>query len=213
MRWGVAMSNWMKKLTAPAAYTLVALTLWVTPVFAEASQPQSVIKSFYDTLLDVMKNGGKLGFNGRYSELKPAIEQAFNLPLMSRLSVGPQWQSLSPDLQQKLTDAFSRLTISTYANRFDDYSGEKLEVLPDTAPASAGTIVQTKLVKSDGDPVTLNYLMRETDGRWQIVDVFLSGTISELATRRSEFTSVLRRDGPQGLLDLLDKRIAEQKTS
>jgi phospholipid transport system substrate-binding protein len=203
----------MTKLRAAAVYTLVALTLSVTPAFAEALQPQSVIKSFYDTLLDVMKNGPKLGFSGRYSELKPAIEQAFNLPLMSRLSVGPQWQGLSPDIQRKITDAFGRLTISTYANRFEDYSGEKLEVLPDTAPASAGTIVQTKLIKSDGDPVMLNYLMRETDGRWQIVDVFLSGTISELATRRSEFTSVLRRDGPQGLLDLLDKRIAEQKTS
>jgi hypothetical protein len=43
--------------------------------------------------------------------------------------------------------------------------------------------------------------------------VFLSGTISELATRRSEFTSVLRRDGAQGLLDLLGKRIAELKPS
>ncbi len=207
------MSNLMKKLSVSAIYTLFALTLWVTPAFAEALQPQSVIKSFYDTLLDVMKNGGKLGFNGRYSELKPVIEQAFNLPLMSRLSIGPQWQSFPPDVQQKFTEAFSSLTISTYANRFDDYSGEKLEVLPDTAPATAGTIVQTRLIKSNGEPVTLNYLMRETDGRWQIVDVFLSGTISELATRRSEFTSVLRRDGPQGLLDLLDKRIAEQKTS
>jgi phospholipid transport system substrate-binding protein len=207
------MSNLIKQVSASAVYTLVALTLLITPAFAEALQPQSVLKSFYDTLLDVMKNGSKLGFDGRYSELKPAIEQAFNLPLMSRLSIGPQWQSFSPDVQQKFTEAFSRLTISTYANRFDDYSGEKFDVLPDVAPSAAGTIVQTKLTKSDGEPVTLNYLMRETDGRWQIVDVFLSGTISELATRRSEFTSVLRRDGPQGLLDLMDKRIAEQKKS
>jgi phospholipid transport system substrate-binding protein len=61
--------------------------------------------------------------------------------------------------------------------------------------------------------VTLNYLMRQGDGKWQIIDVYLSGTISELATRRSEFTSVIRRDGAQGLLQLLDRRVAELKTA
>jgi phospholipid transport system substrate-binding protein len=55
--------------------------------------------------------------------------------------------------------------------------------------------------------------MREADGSWQIIDVFLSGTISELATRRSEFTSILRRDGPQGLLNVLNRRIGELKAS
>ena len=180
---------------------------------AEPSPPQSVITGLYDTLLGVMKEGPKLGFAGRYDRLKPAIEAAFNLPLMSRLSVGPQWQSLSPDEQARLTQAFSDFTISTYANRFDDYSGERLEVLPETGQAAGGIIVQSRLVKSDGEPVSLNYLMRQDEGRWQIVDVFLSGTISELATRRSEFTSVLRRDGAQGLLQLLDRRIADLKVS
>jgi phospholipid transport system substrate-binding protein len=213
MRWGVAMSNIISRLRASGLYTLLALTLLATPALAEPLQPQAVIQSFYGTLLEVMKQGGQLGFSGRYSHLKPAIEQAFNLPLMSRLSIGPQWQTFNPELQQKLTEAFSDFTISTYANRFDGYSGEKLEVLPQTTQAGGGTIVQTRLIKSDGEPVTLNYLMRETNGSWQIVDVFLSGTISELATRRSEFTSVLRRDGAQGLLDLLQRRIADLRTS
>ena len=84
-------------------------------------------------------------------------------------------------------------------------------MLPEITPASGGVIVQTRLIKGNGEPVTLNYLMRESDGKWQIIDVFLSGTISELATRRSEFTSVIRRDGAQGLLQLLDRRVAELK--
>jgi phospholipid transport system substrate-binding protein len=132
---------------------------------------------------------------------------------MARLSVGPQWQSLTPAEQEQLSRAFAEFTVSTYANRFDDYSGEKFEVQPDTAPASGGVIVQSRLVKSNGEKVTLNYLMREADGRWQAIDVFLSGTISELATRRAEFTSILRRDGAQGLLNVLNRRISELKTS
>jgi phospholipid transport system substrate-binding protein len=191
----------------------LAAGLAAAPASADPVSPQMVVQSLYDTLLGVMKGSKDLGFAGRYERLKPAIEAAYNLPLMSRLSIGPQWQSLTQEQQEKMAVAFDAFTIATYANRFDDYSGEKFEVLPETTPSSGGVIVQTRLVKGNGEPVTLNYLMRESDGRWQIIDVFLSGTISELATRRSEFTSVMRRDGAQGLLQLLDRRVAELKAS
>jgi phospholipid transport system substrate-binding protein len=191
----------------------LAAALAAAPASADPVAPQAVVQSFYDTLLGVMKGSKDLGFIGRYERLKPAIEAAYNLPLMSRLSIGPQWQSLTPEQQEKMAAAFDAFTIATYANRFDDYSGEKFEVLPETTPASGGVIVQTRVVKSNGEPVTLNYLMRQSDGRWQIIDVFLSGTISELAVRRSEFTSIIRRDGAQGLLQLLDRRVAELKAS
>jgi phospholipid transport system substrate-binding protein len=191
----------------------LTLVLFGATARAEGSPPQAVIKNFYVVLLEVMQNARELGFDGRYQKLKPAIETAYNLPLMSRLSIGPQWQSLTPQQQEQLSRAFAEFTVATYANRFDDYSGEKFEVQPETAPASGGVIVQSRLVKGNGEPVTLNYLMRQADGSWQIIDVFLSGTISELATRRSEFTSILRRDGPQGLLNVLNRRIGELKAS
>jgi len=191
----------------------LAAGLIASPAKADPVPPQTVVQSLYDALLGVMKGSKDLGFAGRYERLKPAIETAYNLPLMSRLSIGPQWQSLTPEQQEKMAAAFDAFTVATYANRFDDYSGEKFEVLPETTPASGGVIVQTRLVKGNGEPVTLNYLMRQNGDKWQIIDVFLSGTISELATRRSEFTSVIRRDGAQGLLQLLDRRVAELKAS
>jgi phospholipid transport system substrate-binding protein len=196
----------------PLVLTL-ALALSGATARAEGSPPQAVIKNLYVVLLEVMQKSHELGFDGRYQKLKPAIEAAYNLPLMTRLSVGPQWQSLTPQDQEQLSRAFAEFTVATYANRFDDYSGEKFQVQPETAPASGGVIVQSRLVKSNGEPVTLNYLMREADGSWKIIDVFLSGTISELATRRSEFTSILRRDGAQGLLNVLNRRIGELKAS
>jgi phospholipid transport system substrate-binding protein len=204
------MFRMLKNLSLLAFLALVSVS---SPGRAEdLPPPVKVVQTFYDTLLAVMKDAGKLGFQGRYAKLQPAIEQAYNLPLMTRLSIGPQWTSLSPEDQQKLTAAFSAFTIATYANRFDGYSGEKLEVDPKPSTVEAGTIVETKLIKSNGEPVELNYLMRETNGKAQIIDVYLSGTISELSTRRAEFTSVIRRDGAAGLLQLLDKRVAELKT-
>jgi phospholipid transport system substrate-binding protein len=174
-----------------------------------ADSPVAVIQRFYDVLLSVMKDAKHLSFDQRYQRLAPAVSQTYNLPLMTRLAVGPQWPQIQPAQQQRLTDVFSRYTISNYASRFDDYNGERFEV--DAAPASNpnGLIVQSRLVKSDGDKVTLNYLMRQDgSGPWQVIDVYLSGTISELATRRSEFAGVLQQSGADGLVKLLEERIA-----
>jgi phospholipid transport system substrate-binding protein len=158
-----------------------------------------------------MQQAKTLGLKGRYEKLDPAIHRAFNLPLMTRLSVGPDWQKLSPDQQKSLIAAFTDLSISTYAARFDGFSGEHFDVDPNPTPSSGGVVVSTKLVQHSGEPIQLNYLMREADAGWQILDVFLKGTISELATRRSEFSTVLRRDGAQALVQLIQNRAADLK--
>ena len=188
-------------------------TLWLR-VAAAADSPNAVIQHFYDALLATMKEAKHLSFDQRYQRLAPVITATFDLGLTSRLSVGPGWTQLTPDQQRRLTDVFSRYTISLYASRFDDFNGERLEVDANTVASPNGTIVQTKLIKSDGDKVTLNYLMRQSaDGSWQVIDVYLSGTISELATRRSEFAGTLQAGGADGLIKLLEDRTAALRTS
>jgi phospholipid transport system substrate-binding protein len=190
-----------------------AATAALSPSLARAAPAPAVatITTFYDTLIEVMKQAKALGFKGRYEKLDPAMRRAYNLPLMTRLSIGPDWQKLSPEQQSALTAAFIDFSISTYASRFSGYSGEKFEVNPEPVSTAGGVIVSTKLIESDGNVVELNYLMREGDGGWQIIDVFLKGTVSELATRRSEFSTVLRRDGAPALLQLIQQRAADLK--
>ena len=176
-----------------------------------AGSPVDTIKTFYDALLPVMQQAKSLGLKGRYDKLDPAIHKAFNLPLMTRLSVGPDWQKLNPDEQKRLIAAFSDLSVSTYAARFDGYSGQHFEVDPNPVQNASGAIVNTKLVQTKDEPIQLNYLVREGYAGWQIVGVFLKGTISELATRRSEFSTVLRRDGAGALVQLIQTRADDLK--
>jgi phospholipid transport system substrate-binding protein len=183
------------------------------PISASRAEAPAVdtIKGFYDTLLSVMQQAKALGLKGRYEKLDPAIRKAFNLPLMTRLSVGPDWVKLSPDEQKSITVAFSDFSVSTYAARFDGYSGEHFDVDPNPTQTTGGVIVNTKLVQTNGEDVQLNYLMRDGESGWQILDVFLKGTVSELATRRSEFSTVLRRDGAEALLRLIQSRADDLK--
>jgi len=62
------------------------------------------------------------------------------------------------------------------------------------------------LIEASGKPIVLNYLMHETGSSWKVIDVYLSGTVSELATRRSEFGSILKSGGAEALADNLRSR-------
>jgi phospholipid transport system substrate-binding protein len=179
------------------------------PPTVETGLAAPMIDAFYNTLLATMKDGPTLGFNGRVARLTPAITQAFDLPAMTRIAAGAQWPTLSPNDQHRLIDAFSRFSVASYAANFDSYDDERFEVLREVpAPGSGGgVIVETRLLPKKGDPVQLNYLMRRGKDGLQIIDVFVNGTISEMATRRSEFSSVLNRGGAQALYDVLETKI------
>ncbi len=170
--------------------------------------PEDNVQSFYATLLTTMRSGPSLGESGRYAQLAPVVQQVFDVPYMTQLAVGPSWASLTPAQQQQIIDAFGHYIAATYAYNFDSYSGEQLQVLGEQPFSYYGTLVETRIVKSDGKPVTINYLMRQnSDGTWQIADIYLDGTISQLAVRRSEFTSILQNQGVNGLISALNHKV------
>jgi phospholipid transport system substrate-binding protein len=170
-----------------------------------ASTEQSAIKSFYHVLLSGMKGGAALGDKGRYDALLPEIQHDFDLPYMSRMAVGAGWANLSPAQKEAVTGAFARYITATYADNFDRYSGERFEVVGEQS-TPYGTIVKSRLIQSDGKPITMNYLMHWTGGTWRVGDIYLTGTISQLANLRSQFSSVLAREGADGLISVLDRK-------
>jgi phospholipid transport system substrate-binding protein len=194
---------------ARAASLCLAISL-AAGVFGEravaGANPQASVRNFYDVLLTTMRNGPALGQSGRYARLQPAVATTFDLPLMARIAVGRSWDTFAPAQKQKVIEAFAHYVAATYADRFDSYSGEQLEISGER-PYGAEVIVQTKIVKANGEATTLNYLMRNNQGSWQISDVYLDGTISQLATQRSEFNSILRREGVEGLVMALNRKV------
>ena len=198
-----------RRVVLALALPLAGIEAGRVEVAAEPGSAPALIERFYDDLLAVMKQAKRLSFDERYTRLAPAISRTFDLGLMTRLAVGPAWAQITPDQQQRLGAAFSRYTISMYANRFDDYGGERFEVAPNASPNPNGVLVTSRLVKTNGEAVSLNYLLRQDAARaWKVIDVYLSGTVSELAARRSEFVSVLQRSGAEGLVQLIEQRTA-----
>jgi len=185
---------------------LLAIGLCANEAAAAAADPQDGVRSFYSTLLGTMQNGRALGQSGRYATLAPAVDRAFDIPAMTRLAIGPAWGSLAPAQQQQLISAFAHYVAATYADRFDSYSGEQLQVTGER-PRGADVMVQTRIVKSNGEATRLDYLVRPDQGSWRISDVYLDGSISQLAVHRSEFHSILQREGVDGLVMALSRKV------
>lgn len=200
--------NW-QRVSAAAVFAAASLAVWaISPrATATADDGTGTVQSLYSTLLDAMRNGPALGARGRYAEIEPVVRRVFDIPLMTRIAVGEQWATLSQPQQAAAIEAFTRYIAAIYAERFDSYSGEQLQVTGEQ-PSAGGAIITSRIVKSDGQPVAINYLMRDNGGTWQIADVYLDGTISELATRHSEFADILRRSGFDGLIQALNNKAA-----
>jgi phospholipid transport system substrate-binding protein len=186
---------------------LLAISLLAWPICAGAAplDPSAVVGRFNDKLLAAMAQEGRPGYAVRYRLLEDVVDATFDVALMTRMAVGPSWAGVPENQQQRIIDAFRQFIVATFAERFDGYSGEKFEIRGDRS-MGPGILVENALVPPNGEPVRINYLMHETAAGWRVVDVYLDGTISELAVRRSEFTAILKQSGAEGLITALERK-------
>jgi phospholipid transport system substrate-binding protein len=170
-----------------------------------AHEQRRTVQGLYDALLSTMKNGRTLGQSGRITQLEPVIRRSFDTAVMARLSVGPSWAGLTEAQRQQVTDSFGRYISAIYAECFDSYNGQKLEVTGEQ-PGPFGVIVRSRIIRGNGEPIKVDYMMRRNGDGWLISDVYLDGTLSGVATRRSEFAAILKNDGIDGLIAALNRK-------
>ena len=202
-------SNRINSLRRSACSVLggLALLFACSTHHAEAKEPKQVVEHFQDALLDTMKRAQELGIDGRYNQLRPELEKAFDLPRMIRVASGTAWGEAGDGKQRALVDAFARMSTSTYASQFRGYSGESF-VIDGVRDGPRDTqLVATQIVKAGGDKVPITYvLVAGKDGDWRIGDILLDNSVSELAVRRSEYSAILRKDGVDALIKTLNDK-------
>lgn len=194
-----------------AVCVLLALAVASVSVAEQAGvtkQPGEIVDSLHSELLDVMKEAATLGYQGRYSRLVPVLNELFDIPFMAKKSVGRYWKTVDEQGRARLLATFGRFTVANYAGRFSDYSDQYFETLKVVESTHGTFLVHSKLVTPNGETVQLNYRLRPVDDGWRIIDVYLNGTVSELALRRSEYSSLIQREGFDALLTALDERIS-----
>ena len=151
----------------------------------------------------------RVPFAQRYAGMLPAIDQAFDMGAILRAIVGPAWASLSASDQQALLISFRRYTAVNYVVNFSSGDGTVIKLQPGSQSAGLGELVSTLIVPSSGEPTKISYVVKPTQDTWRINDIYLDGTISQVAVQRSDFRSLLQANGAGPLIERLNRKVVE----
>jgi phospholipid transport system substrate-binding protein len=189
--------------------SLLFAALVFLPVSGMAKQngAEEAVKRFNSALLENMKRADELGFHGRYKLLDPMLRDVFALHFMGEKSLGSHWKDLSPEQRKRYLDLYADWTISSYAGNFDGYSGERFEIEDIEQSKGDFVIVISNLVIPNKESVAFHYSLRRFQDGWRIVDITIED-VSQLSLTRSQFISVFKKKGFDGLLAALQDKIA-----
>jgi phospholipid transport system substrate-binding protein len=192
-----------------SAVVLIYCLLSVVNAFAQdgsGASARQVVEKFQNELIAVMKNGKQLGFAGRYDKLFDPVSNSHDLTKIARIVVGKESEKLSEAQQQKLVEVFSRFSVASYAHNFKDYSGESFVFDSEEETARGGVVIHSHLVIPGDKPVKFDYMLKEKGDSWRIINIIANG-VSDLALKRSEYTTILQREGFDALITKINEKI------
>jgi phospholipid transport system substrate-binding protein len=197
-----------KKCFVFLTLVLVLIVMEVRPGSATSPPAVDVVENLHTALLAVMKDGQKIGFKGRFGQLAPVITTSFDLPFIAKTAMGRHWESLDPSQKSRFVETFRTLSIATYAANFDSYAGERFKVVSEKELDHGQFQVRSQLIKSAGGEVSLDYILRQKDRQWRIINAIANG-VSDLALKRADYSQFLKAKGFDALLAKLNEKIAQ----
>jgi phospholipid transport system substrate-binding protein len=150
------------------------------------------------------------GVEARYTELEPLVERTHDLPYIAELSIRRSWAGLTEDQRQRFLAAFTRLSVMTYASRFDTVTATSFEISGSEEDANGRVLVHAAINRANDPDVSLDYLLHETEEGWKIINIF-ADQVSDLALKRAEYARVLSSGTIDDLIAELESQANELK--
>ena len=186
-------------------FLVVVFGAVITSALAGDKTPHEIVERLHETLLQAMSEADQLGYEGRYDLIGPVVSESFDFNTIARIVTGRYWKEIKDDQRDSFKDVFTKLSTATYAHNFSGFSGERFETIT-TEESRGGFIVKTALVKSDGEKIPFNYLLRGNDNEWYIVNVIAQG-VSDLSLKRADYTAVIKNEGFDSLVNRLNDKL------
>lgn len=141
----------------------------------------------------------------RRNRFRRIMDGGFDMHAITRYVLGRYWQQATPAQQTEVIGLAKEYVVQLYAERFKDYSGVQVRIAGER-PEQGWTIVQSIIDQPDGKPqVRLDWRVEPSQGKPAVTDMIIEG-VSMVTTQRSEFASVIRQQGVDGLIKLLKQR-------
>jgi len=174
-------------------------------VAVDAQKPVDRLNS---VLIEVMKGGKQMGYEGRYKKLDPVVKDTFEFEAVSLIALGGHWKKLDVDQKTAFMVKITDLSVATYAAQFKEYSNESFQFQTVQELKSGNVMVSYNLVAPNEQPIKFEYMVRLVNNQWKIINIVVDG-ISDLAIKKAQYTSVIDREGFDALLAKLSQKITD----
>lgn len=196
----------MKKLHS--LLLAAALALFTTAAQAgNCSAPDKYVESLSNDVINVIQNGGADA--AKEAQLTALFKKTVDSNWMGKFVLGRGWTTLTPDQQKIYLGKYTDYLVASYVPTFRKYSGEKIAVQGTKALEKDGEFtVDTTIDRPGKEAVKVNYRLRKEGGCYKVTDIIAEG-ISLINTQRQDFGAVFSRKGYDGLIESLDRKIAQ----
>tara|TARA_B100000029_G_scaffold388942_1_gene385222 strand:+ start:671 stop:1282 length:612 start_codon:yes stop_codon:yes gene_type:complete len=181
------------RLLPIASILALSALLFALPSTAETLSPRQFIESLGEETIGAITNAD-VSEEDRLTEFARLFRKGFDVDTISRFVLGRYWRRATDEQKVEYQSLFADFIVTTYANRFRQYSGEKLLVDGERPASKRDTIVSSEIKPPDGPAVRVDWRVRKTGDDHKIIDVIVEG-VSMAITQRDEFASVIRRGG------------------
>jgi phospholipid transport system substrate-binding protein len=183
------------------AAALVGLALPQPALAAAPSAPRAMIQETIDAVLVVL-NDKSLSTEQKRSRIEQIAYQRFDFTTVARLVLARNWQRFSKTQQAQFIEEFKRYLAVNYGNRVERYDQQKVEIVGERQEPRGDVSIQSVVRGGEFEGATIDYRLRQNEGRWLVIDVIVEG-ISLVSNFRDQFKEVLARGGPEELLQAL----------
>jgi phospholipid transport system substrate-binding protein len=197
----------MRKVSDVLLAALAAALLFALPVWA-AADPAQLVKSVTAHVIDIVKT--KTGAP-REAAFREVLRNEFDLPYMGRLALGTHWNEASEQQRARFLAALETAEVRAYSERLGKLAGYTLTIDKVVSQPNSVWIVDSLLGQSSGQPIKVEWEVRDNGQGPRIADVKIAG-VSMFLTKRSEFNSYILSTGGtvEPLVKELEVRAARQ---
>ena len=190
------------KASVTAAATAIMLGFSAS-IASQATPPQ---EQFVGELIDKAIKVLELPVEKRAQReagFRDLLNQNFDLPTIVRLVLGRHWRTATPRQKSKFAQVFKTHLVQVYTSQLGVYEGENIVIEKSASLSKKDTVIYTLILQDGEPPLRVDWRVRETDYGLKVIDVAAEG-VSMLTTKRSEFASVVAREGVDALIGKLE---------
>ena len=177
---------------------------------AGEKEARAYVNKISTSVIDIISNTG-LETAEKEKKLVSLFEQSVDTKWIGRFVLGRYYTAATPEQKKRYDDVYRDFLIRSYVPKFKEYKGETFEMNEVRKDGKDEYMVKTNIVSPNEPSIRVDYRIRETGGSYRIIDIISEG-VSLITTQRSEFGSVVSREGMDYLLDRLTARVEQMKS-